>query len=320
MITNYIGDQEVFGYLRDLVGRLGTCQPLPELWCPLTPSGLRLLEPMLKVVADVAPTLADRVSVTPMIQDNGKELQFFDGAADTFRGKHVFLFDSAVHSGTTMQRAQDLIRGFGAADVCTYALVIKRRTCFIPSMWGVMVNDEDRAFFLLPEIPNNRLTTTRNPHDVYLSARLLTQDDVENLPPVVSGVESLDRPTWGDRFFTMSASSDGQRTYLFQKGGEVLGYLTTHFSGDALVLDEVVTAKAHQKKGVGGVIMRVGDALARHSGCSRVQLNAIEGKVEFYRRAGFEPIAGRKLLILDSTEKYVPMERILLTHLHNRTS
>ncbi len=43
----------------------------------------------------------------------------------------------------------------GAKQVCSYALVMKHSSGFIPSFWGVTIGDHDRAYFLLDVLPNN---------------------------------------------------------------------------------------------------------------------------------------------------------------------
>ena len=229
-------------------------------------------------------------------------------------GQSVLVFDAAVHSGATMQKAVTALRAYSAEHICSYSLILKRGSRFIPSLWGVMVDDEDRAYFLLEQTPNNRLTTHLSENHPYVHLRLLAQEDVR-LPAVTCGVASLDRVTWGDRWFDMAESEHFRRTYLLESKNGLAGYLTLHQdSEDCLVIDEVAVPQGLKRRGYGGVLLRFADTLARHGGCSRVRLNAIFEKVDWYAKFGYRVLPYRQPIPLED-ERYVPMERRLLYHL-----
>jgi hypothetical protein len=71
MITNFVGEKEVTAYLRDFLRRLITLDPLPNLWCPVTPSGENLLRQILDLVRVHHPNLVNSVSVLPIQLDRG---------------------------------------------------------------------------------------------------------------------------------------------------------------------------------------------------------------------------------------------------------
>ena len=122
-----------------------------------------------------------------------------------FAGKNVFLFDGAVHSGSKIQNCARKILGLGATGICTYSLVLKHSSKFIPTLWGLSISDTDRAFFLLDSIPNNRLDA--GPHQdspPYVHIRALSENDLD-IATVVSGVPSLDRVTWSVAISTCSS-------------------------------------------------------------------------------------------------------------------
>ncbi len=213
-----------------------------------------------------------------------------------------------------MAKAVRTLKQRGVAGVTTYTLVLKRSSRFIPSLWGVMVNDHDRAYFLLEHTPNNRLTTHLSERNPFLHLRLLAEADTK-LTPVKCGVRSLDRATWGDRWYNMASCGHDQHTYLLETSKGVVGYLTVHGEHpDCRVIDEVAVGKQHKGEGHGGVLLRFADTLARHRDCRCVQLNAIKEQYSWYKKNGYKLLPGRKPILLDG-EEYSPMERVLLYHL-----
>jgi ribosomal protein S18 acetylase RimI-like enzyme len=200
----------------------------------------------------------------------------------------------------------------GAAGVCTYSLVLKRGSKFIPTLWGVTVDDVDRAFFLLDKIPNNRLDagcpkspTKRKPLNIHL--RVLAESDLKK-PPVVSELDSLDRVTWGDRYFDMKAGGQHRCSYVLEKGDKILGYLTlSHPEAGRLSIDEVAVDRNHRGKNIGAVLVRFADTMARQFDCLNIQLQAIANIRDFYKGFGYKVIAESPLTLDD--EEYWLMEK-----------
>jgi ribosomal protein S18 acetylase RimI-like enzyme len=316
MITYFVGSEEVRAYLRELVKRLKECDPVPNLWCPLTESGVNLLDPLMDIIQEDAPELIGKVAVASIYFDDQRKVFKFSSKtfAKDVRNRNILLFDAAVHSGGTMGNALKKLREFGAAKVTTYSLVLKRGSRFIPSLWGVMVNDQDRAYFLLERTPNNRLTTHLSEKHPYLHLRRLSDDDVKERP-VKCGVASMDRVTWEDRRFDMIESEQQRCTYLLETSRGIVGYLTVHSDGPgAFAIDEVAVAKRHQKSGYGGVLLRFADTFARHGDFRRIRLSAIKNMVDWYRKFGYELVPGRSPIPLGG-EEYIPMERVILHHI-----
>jgi len=166
MITYFFGREEVNAYLTDFLARLSRFQPLPEVWCPLTESGTDLLGAMLDLVRDFHPGLGDVVVVSAVA--DGRAVRFLDrNAVKLVRGKNVLVFDGAVHSGRLLNDCVTKVLEMGAEQVCTYSLVIKRGTKFVPTIWGITIEDMDRAFFLLSRFQTTGWTlaahTGKNP-------------------------------------------------------------------------------------------------------------------------------------------------------------
>jgi GNAT superfamily N-acetyltransferase len=198
----------------------------------------------------------------------------------------------------------------GPASLTTYALAVKRCSSFFPTLWGVMTEPGDRPYFLLKEIPNNRLNAGAARKQPPVHVRILA-DEHTKLPAMRSGLESIDRVTWSDRLFQMRTSL-GTSTYVLEHGSTVVGFLTVHTDADRLTIAEVVVDQSHQSNGYGGILLRFAETLARQGDCRVIQLNAISDKVPVYQGFGFaqQPVAP---IALDD-ETYHPMERLVLYH------
>jgi GNAT superfamily N-acetyltransferase len=314
MVTYFLGREEVSAYLRDFLNRLECLSAVPTLWCPLTRSGKALLDELLDLVAQQHPRLVETVSVVPIeIGDGDSQVRFAHGdPAKDIPSQNVLIFDGATHSGRMMATCVAEVLRHGAAGVCTYSLVLKRGSTFIPTFWGLAVDDVDRAFFLLDEIPNHRLDaggpklpTKKKALNIHL--RLLSEAHLKK-PPVVCGLGSMDRVTWGDRHFDMQAGGQRRCSYVLQQGDEILGYLTlSHAEPGSLAIDEVAVDRKHQGKNLGAVLMRFADTMARQFDCQGVHLHAIKDKLDFYKGFGYK-VVGETPLRLDD-EEYWPMEK-----------
>lgn len=324
MVTYFLSNEEVRAYLRDFLVRLERFDPIPTVWCPLTLSGATLLKQMLPLVKENHPALAKKISVVGVGINNQKIKFETKNPARDISNKCVLLFDSSTHTGGTMRRSVAEAMRLGASNIATYSLVIKRGSCFIPTSWGVMIDDTDRIYFLLDSIPNGRLDygpeKDKSGKNRKISCVHITRLCEDHLlrKPINCGVISLDRVTWGDRHFNMQAGEHRECTYVLQNGGEIVGYLSLHISDPTcLFVTEIAVDKKHQakgkgvnrkkSKGYGAILMRFSDTLARQSNCLWVRLNAIKEKIPFYKGFDYRLIPGRKPIDLDG-EKYFPME------------
>lgn len=316
MITYYLGSEETRGYVRDFLRRLQRLDVVPNVWCPITKSGLALVEVVADVVSKEAnfSNLFQDVRIFPIDVDS--ETHFTEpDPAKVLANQSVLLLDGAIHSGKMMLACAAKVLEFGPAALSSYALVMKRGSAIIPTFWGVMVEETDRAFFLLHEIPNQRLDATGDKPDkkqpsVHLERLNKTMLDV---PPIKCGVASMDKIGWSDRYFQMEATNYRTCTYVLKRGGVIAGYLTLHNVDGDLVVDEVAVADDQRKIGCAGVLMRFADTLARQGDCKGVRLHAISNKVDMYQHFGFSKVVGKQPLRLDD-EEYILMEKVVLYH------
>lgn len=316
MVTYFLGEEEVNAYLFDALNRLQRFDPFPEIWCPVTHSGTSLGKRVEKLLISHFPHLIDKISVNPIVVDNGAVSFSQTRTDDEFKGKRAFVFDGAIHSGGSMVAACNELLKHGVTDICSYALMIKRGSAFIPTMWGVMLNDEDRGYYLLPSIPNQRLDSGpsawreggRRPQCVSISR--LDEEHLQ-MSPVVCGVASLDRPTWGDRHFSIVVGENRCCTYILQLGKEIVGYVTVHSDTNHLSVDEIAVDNKHKGKKHGSILLRFAENLARHSGYGTVRLYGIKEQIRFYEDFDYRVIPGLRPIALGE-EEYWPMEHRIL--------
>ncbi len=316
MFTYYLGQEEVTAYLRDFLNRLIRFDPVPEVWCALTGSGKELLAAMLDLVKDLHPQLQNVSVVSAMGDGSGGAVRFPDAkTADLVKDRSVLVFDGAVHSGTLLSDCVRQIVDMGAKHVCTYSLVIKRGTKFVPTIWGLTIDDIDRAFFLLDAIPNHRLDAGTPRGDnlgrpVFGHLRALAEEDADK-PSVKSEVESIDRVTWGDRFFDMKAGNSRRCCYLLEQGTKIVGFVTlSHPDAETLSIDEVAVDIHERGKKFGPILIRFADTMARSHNCRKVKLNAISDRVDWYKKFGYE-LVGTDVLKLGA-EEYQPMQKAVV--------
>lgn len=281
--------------------------PMPEVICALSGSGTALL-----------PFLQDERLDSMAVVGVGLEK---DGDATVVRireedraeikGKRVILIDGAIHSGSTMELCHEHLCAAGATEVCSYSLVVKRGASFVPTFFGLIIQDADRAYFLLDEIPNNRLAAGKNRTN-YVHLSVLREKDIHR-EPVDVGVDSMDRVTWGDRYYDSQDSKD-RNTYLLKHLDNAVGYVTLQVEGNQyLAIEEVGVDRNERGKDYGAILMRFADTMARHSGCKSIRLNAKADKIPFYQKYGYN-IAPKPPIKLGADEVYQPMTRPILYH------
>jgi ribosomal protein S18 acetylase RimI-like enzyme/pyrimidine operon attenuation protein/uracil phosphoribosyltransferase len=312
--TLLIGSDEVHAYLADLVQRL---DPVPLVWCPITQSGREIateaafeVEKFAKANTLPLPSIAF-LPIETDAEGRAKLLEPSDAVA--IAGASVLLIDGAIHSGRTMASCASLVLAHKPASLASYAVVLKRSSRFIPTLWGVMTDETDRTHFLLNKIPNNRLNAGGKPQP-HIHLRRLEERDCAT-PIVKSGLASIERVTWSDRLWQMTTTRMATTTYVLERGEQIVGFLTVHIDEQSSVttVSEIVVDSAEKDQGYGGVLIRFADTLARQAESAYVRLNAIEEKVSLYEKFGYYRSPGASELRLDR-ERYYPMERPVLYH------
>jgi hypoxanthine-guanine phosphoribosyltransferase len=285
MQTHFLSKEQVQAYLADLANRLRDMKALaPSVICPIGYSGSVLLRELYSI----APDLIDRTLVARVANARASgESLFDDGGDHDFEGKRVLVIDSSVHSGMTMRGIVTGVLALGAKAVCSYTLVLKRGALFTPSFWGLMIDDHDRAYFLLKELPNNRLSVTAP----YVHIRKLSEAD-RTLPPLATGL-AFDNTTWGERYDLMAGSDRKRLTYLLEDGTRLGGWITFLIQDKYVWVQELGIAPQANGKSAhyAEALLRWAETNARHSSCEEVRVWVPASEALQYKRCGYRSIA-----------------------------
>lgn len=338
MQTLLLGTEQVRAYLTDLKSRLTSLGTEgPTAWVPLGYSGTVLLKELFTIAPELSAGNPIVVNANCR-RDGAGDLQIVWGENDApslpeerLSGKNIMVVDSAVHSGSTMAAAVGALWQAGAAGVCSYSLVLKESSSFVPSYWAVSIADEDRAFFLLDAIPNNRfvrpglcaegeetedkfgnaLVDPLPKRFPFFSVRRLSHNDLGKNKFAV-GVPSLNRSTWADLYYSMR-TSDGFWVYLLERKLEIVGYVAIALVDDReLSIEQVAVHPDSQGLGYAGALLRWAETLARLKDCNHLRLWGILEQRKKYLKMGFREIPDELLDLGD--EKYVRMRKCLLPH------
>jgi GNAT superfamily N-acetyltransferase len=205
-----------------------------------------------------------------------------------------------------MLAAANLLQEFGVSKLTSYTLVLKRGSCFIPSYFGLIIDDADRALFQLEKYPTNRLFK-RKP---FGTLRKLAAEDVHRTPNNPdSGVPSIDKMTWGDLLYDKEAKSS--HVYVYELDKKIAAFISFKTSKEGVMLIDAVAAnKSLHGLGVGAMLVRWAETWARSSDCHSIELWAIEGRMDFYENKGF--VRTSQKLDLGGGEIYIRMCREIL--------
>jgi hypothetical protein len=276
MRTYFLPREQVEGYLCDLARRLKAMgEQVPMVWCPIGRSGEVLSQELKRQISIISPDLLENFVELPVkrikaIKQDDQRIVFDtekveERARTAICGQAVFLFDSSVHSGHTMQMAHNFIQNYQPLAICSYALILKQNSIFIPAFWGLMIDPHDRALFLLDQLPNNRLHRAIGRCHI---RKMLERDF--RLPRIITGIASLDAKTWEDRHDPESH----QRVYLFQHGTQIRGFISCQLAkSSSLVVTEIGIAGDNPEPGfTAGSLVRFAETVARHTDCEFVEI------------------------------------------------
>jgi ribosomal protein S18 acetylase RimI-like enzyme len=301
--TYFLGREEVAAYAKDLAERLVKFEEkFPYIWCTMGHSG----EEIALVVGESLPdAIKSKLQIIPMSYERDKKMISFQKPRDKkalAKNAPVMVIDSSVHSGETMLAAHKTLGGLSVKNVCSYSLVLKRGASFVPNMFGLIIQEHDRAYFLLDKIPNHRIMA-------FGALRQLSQMDANRRQQQIkAGLKSLSKVTWCDLLYEMKTT--GKSVFVYEESGKILGFISFQIKNGHLFIDAIAVDKTQERRGIGGNLMRWAETSARLSCCKAIELWAIEDRMLFYQeKAGFKLTTER---LEFGSEKYSRMERTLL--------
>ena len=257
MYTYLLSDQDVRHYATDFLQRLDALQDRkPQLWVSLGLSGDKLVDVLDVILEGKGQSLP---SISQMSYDRyTKEIVFRDDDASKAieeaagRDLPIVLLDSAIHSGGTMKRVATYLLEKNIKEVISYSLVIKQSSEFIPTFFGLMIGECDRAFFQLPAIPNHRLAT-KAPIG---TLRLLDPSDLDRPFPKTEA-SSINDKNFGDLYYL--SKTQGFRVYVYEIGREIAGVLSFKMMPNRhLFIDLIARDEKYKDAKIGGMLLRAG--------------------------------------------------------------
>jgi hypoxanthine phosphoribosyltransferase/N-acetylglutamate synthase-like GNAT family acetyltransferase len=304
MQTLHLSEQQVDAYLNDLATRLKTDSVRPDVLIGVGLSGSNILLQLVKFLSDfpemkILFTNFDRAQEKITYFESIEKTDLID-PTEHIAGKNVLLVDDAVHTGNTLIKSIRDIEKFKPSAVASYALVVRRGAKVIPNKFGFLVGDHDRVLFLNDVFPNNRLTPT----GIW---RKLFEDDMSK-PMITTGEKFIDQVEWASYWYENQVDLN-RHTYVYELNGKICGFVSFRLDNKRIVVDNVATDKEIAKQGIGGFLMRWVEHFARHLNCQEMYLWAIEGRIPWYQKMGYEQ-RNEKTLTLGQ-ETFVEMAKKL---------
>lgn len=304
MITYYLGDSEVEAYCADFAQRLVALKHnFPTRWFVLGESG----EKIFLLIYERLPRQFQRKiksSTTVFVDRKSAKVKYEDKIGTLkFGMSPILLLDSAVHSGQSMSQVVWDLWKRGAKNVLTYTLMLKRSSKFIPTYFGVLVEDQDRMYFQLSTLPNNRLCE-KPPFGIL---KEVEQSDFKK--KVIKVGEPFADITIGDLLYDKYTKD--YHPYIYEYSGQVAGFVAFDKRDEVLFIDAWATAQKFQGKGIGGALLRWAETWGRSNKCSSVELWAYHKAIETYQYLGYTFLGDARMKLGDD-QKYRLMGKRLL--------
>ena len=204
-----------------------------------------------------------------------------------FGDEPVLVIDSAIHSGRSMQRLIVALKDAGTKRFLSYGLVLKNGSKLVPTYFGVVIDDKDRVFFELVEIPNNRLHDKKPMLGVLRS--LSDRDADIKIGNVGAPFEEI---CVGDLLYDKETRSS--QVYGYEENGNLIGFISFRKQGQNLFIDAIGTVVSERKKGIASAMMRWAETWGRSMKCTGVELWAYEGAIDdVYVKYSYEFVDGQ---------------------------
>jgi hypothetical protein len=166
--------------------------------------------------------------------------------------------------------------GSGIEEVISYAFVVKRTSSLIPNFFGVLIDEHDRPYFQLDQIPNNMLTEA-SPFGVL--RRIALQDVSSTGTFLDTGVPSIDRTSIGDLWY--ADQTEGSIVFVYEQAGKIVAFISFRVADGVMYIELVATDISRRGQGIGGVLMRWAGSYARSQCCTLMRLRSHKDRASF---------------------------------------
>lgn len=277
----------------------------PRIWFPLGMSGWKMHVPVLRHIETISPELVSTIQVSKADYLRESDSITFEPSieGETFGNKPVLIIDSAIHSGRSMLLLSRNLIEAGANKIISYSLVIKNNSLFVPTYFGVVIDEKDRTYFDLDQIPNNRL------HDkkaLVGTLRVLTEDDADKVIEVGDPFKGL---CVGDLLYDKETRSS--HIFGYEQDSKLIAFLSFRKAGMNVFIDAIGVEESHRGEGIASAMLRWAETWGRSVRCTGVQLWAYEKAISMYQLFGYKPVTD-EWRTLGLGHRYKLMEKPLL--------
>jgi GNAT superfamily N-acetyltransferase len=307
MRTYILTPVEVSAYIDDLADRLMALgEDLPLTWCPVGVSGDKIAVAIAQALPEEIRNKIKFVRIS--FRRDKKEIQFREDNSTDVLPNSVFLLDGPIHSGSTMANAASWLCSKGVKEVISYGLVVKRSTEFVPSFFGLMIGEHDRAYFQFEKIPNHRL---RRKGKIGILRKINEKDAMSENQYIQAGENSLSQISLSDLFYSVTTNSN-HHVYLYEMEGKYVGFVHFYVTDKiTVIVDAIATDVNFRGKDIGGLLMRWVENWARNYRMLEINLYAIEDRLYFYEHIGYKKDEKRKPIILTDGSYFLMSRRLL---------
>jgi GNAT superfamily N-acetyltransferase len=265
------------------------------------------------VFSFLPPDKSSQIELTTVYVDRSTQQIKYENSIDdvTFDESPVLLIDSAVHSGQSMSQVIESLWHSGAKNILTYSLMVKRSSKMIPTYFAILVEDTDRVYFQLEEMPNNRLCE-KPPF-----GRLKEVSDDDTGKEIGDVGAPFVGTTTGDLLY--GKRTQNYHPYIYEYAGRIAGFVSFGKKGNITFIDAWGTTLEFRRKGIGGAMLRWAETWARSNRCEGIELWGFEGAIPIYQKYGYDFIRGEELN-LSATHRYKLMGKRILYHIRTNES
>lgn len=310
MHTHFLSDAVVAAYLSDLSARLiALGNNLPKTWIALGSSGDKIVEALLDNTPE--DMLPNELAIERLVVDRKTgEVKNRESSSTFTSGKpeNVLLIDGPVHSGASMQAVSDWLYQNGIRSIISYGLVVKRTSDYIPTFFGLMIEEHDRALFQLHQIPNNRLL--KKPPSFGTLRAIRESDAKRERQHISNNVNSIQKISFADLWY--GRQTRGDYVYVYEIAGAIAGFVHFYRKKESSILIDVIAVDNNfQKQDIASALMRWVENWARCYNLSEIELHAIENRIGMYERYGYEKVGDSKMDLGDNEVYYHMRKKIL---------
>jgi len=228
------------------------------------------------------------------VGQKGGELRGID--PQKIAGQSVLICDSIVNTGKTLLHLKEQFKNYGAKDVKTLTLFLRRGAALLPNFWITDIGKEDVVFF----------GTDCYPINLYDKGNI-QKLDVSHCGSEVDCGKAFINPVVDDYYFRQCVDPT-YCGYVIEDKNKIVGILFFKHTGPNQIYLEVLCVGCQfQGLGYGSNLVKFFDEYCAMNGITDVKLYAHESAVEFW--VGTDFVRTKREFDSPKYGKFIGMER-----------